>query len=250
MITAPLSSSHLAASVMAVPPLSRQPDFTLDEEANERIVRHLEAGGVRLLLYGGNANLYHVPLSEYDAILAMLARIAGPDTLVIPSAGPSFGMLLDQAKMIRRFAFPTVMVLPQQGITTSTGVATGLRRFVEAAGTPALLYIKHDGFIDLRLRGPETLAGDARGDSPWRLDGGRTHSDGVRAAGKSAKRAQPDPRAARGGGWCRHREDRAAAAPTRHDRGGTPADDRRRCRGVAAGRRLSACESYAEAWAS
>ncbi|MEI8370927.1 MAG: dihydrodipicolinate synthase family protein [Planctomycetia bacterium] len=153
MITTLLTPTHLATSVMAVPPLSRRSDFTLDEEANERIVRHLEAGGGRLLLYGGNANLYHVPLSEYEAILAMLARIVGPDTLVIPSAGPSFGMLLDQAKIIRRFAFPTVMVLPQQGITTSVGVATGIRRFVEAAGVPALLYIKHDGFIE-----PEEVA--------------------------------------------------------------------------------------------
>jgi dihydrodipicolinate synthase/N-acetylneuraminate lyase len=153
MITMPLSADHLAASVMAVPPLSRRPDFTLDEEANQRIVRHLEAGGVRLLLYGGNANLYHVPLSEYEAVLAMLARIAGPETLVIPSAGPSFGMLVDQAKIIRRFSFPTVMVLPQQGITTSAGVAEGIRRFVDAAGVPALLYIKHDGFIE-----PEDVA--------------------------------------------------------------------------------------------
>lgn len=153
MITAPLTSSHLAASVMAVPPLSRRPDFTLDEKANAAIVGHLEAGGVRLLLYGGNANLYHVPLSEYEALLAMLARIAGADTLVIPSAGPSFGMLVDQARIIRRFSFPTVMVLPQQGITTSAGVAEGIRRFVDAAGVPTLLYIKHDGFIE-----PEDVA--------------------------------------------------------------------------------------------
>jgi dihydrodipicolinate synthase/N-acetylneuraminate lyase len=41
-----------------------------------------------------------------------------------------------------------VMVLPQQGITTSAGVATGVRRFAEAAGVPALLYIKHDGYIE------------------------------------------------------------------------------------------------------
>ena len=153
MITSPLSAAHLATSVMAVPPLSRRLDFTLNEGANERIIRHLEAGGVRLLLYGGNANLYHVPLSEYEPLLAMLARIAGPDTLVIPSAGPSYGMLVDQAKIIRRFAFPTVMVLPQQGLTTSVGVATGIRRFVEASGVPALLYIKHDGFIE-----PEEVA--------------------------------------------------------------------------------------------
>ena len=153
MITSPLSAAHLATSVMAVPPLSRRLDFTLNEGANVAIIRHLEAGGVRLLLYGGNANLYHVPLSEYEPLLAMLARIAGPDTLVIPSAGPSFGMLVDQAKIIRRFAFPTVMVLPQQGLTTSVGVATGIRRFVEASGVPALLYIKHDGFIE-----PEDVA--------------------------------------------------------------------------------------------
>lgn len=153
MITSPLSAAHLATSVMAVPPLSRRLDFTLDEGANVAIIRHLEAGGVRLLLYGGNANLYHVPLSEYEPLLAMLARIAGPDTLVIPSAGPSYGMLIDQAKIIRRFDFPTVMVLPQQGLTTSVGVATGIRRFVEASGVPALLYIKHDGFIE-----PEEVA--------------------------------------------------------------------------------------------
>lgn len=148
MITSPLSPAHLAASVMAVPPLARLPDFSLAEVENERIVRHLEDGGVRLLLYGGNANLYHVPLSEYEALLAMLVRIAGPDTLVIPSAGPTHGLLQDQARVLRRFSFPTAMVLPQQGITTSRGVADGVRRFVEAAGIPALLYVKHDGYID------------------------------------------------------------------------------------------------------
>lgn len=148
MITTPLTADHLAASVMAVPPLARGADFALAEEANARIVRHLEAGGVRLLLYGGNANLYHVPLSEYEALLAMLVRIAGPDTLVIPSAGPTYGLLRDQARIVRRFSFPTVMILPQQGITTSRGVADGVRRFVEAAGVPALLYVKHDGYID------------------------------------------------------------------------------------------------------
>lgn len=56
--------------------------------------------------------------------------------------------MLDHAQAIRRHRFQTVMVLPQQGITTSAGVATGVRRFVEAAGVPALLYIKHDGYIE------------------------------------------------------------------------------------------------------
>jgi dihydrodipicolinate synthase/N-acetylneuraminate lyase len=41
------------------------------------------------------------------------------------------------------------MILPQVGITTSKGVADGVKKFVDAAGLPALLYIKHDGFIDV-----------------------------------------------------------------------------------------------------
>jgi len=145
---AALTTAHFARSVMAVPPLARTPAGTIDRAENEKLIRHLEAGGVSLLLYGGNANLYHLGLAEYEPLLEMLAAAAGPQTLVVPSAGPTFGLMMEQAKAIRRHHFQTVMVLPQQGITTSAGVATGVRRFVEAAGVPALLYIKHDGYIE------------------------------------------------------------------------------------------------------
>ena len=145
---AALTTAHFARSVMAVPPLARTPAGTIDRAENEKLIRHLEAGGVSLLLYGGNANLYHLGLAEYEPLLEMLAAAAGPQTLVVPSAGPTFGLMMEQAKAIRRHRFQTVMVLPQQGITTSAGVATGVRRFVEAAGVPALLYIKHDGYIE------------------------------------------------------------------------------------------------------
>ena len=144
----PLTRTHLEQSVMAVPPLARDAAGAIDAAANGRIIRHLEAGGVSLLLYGGNANLYHLPLAEYEPLLEMLAAAAGPQTLVVPSAGPTYGLLLEHARLIRRHPFRTVMVLPQQGITTSAGVATGIRRFVEAAGMPALLYVKHDGFLE------------------------------------------------------------------------------------------------------
>jgi dihydrodipicolinate synthase/N-acetylneuraminate lyase len=143
-----LTKAHLERSVMAVPPLARAADGAIDRPANEKIIRHIEAGGVSLLLYGGNANVYHLPLDEYEPLLAMLAETAGSSTLVVPSAGPTYGLLLEQAKAIRRHRFQTVMVLPQQGVTTSAGVATGVRKFVEAAGVPALLYIKHDGYIE------------------------------------------------------------------------------------------------------
>ena len=148
MLTAPITPERLTASVLAVPPLARNTDLSLNEAENAKLIRHIEAGGIRTLLYGGNANFYHLPLSEYDRVLHMLASTAGTDTLVIPSAGPAYGLSMDQAKVLRGHKFPTVMVLPQVGITTSAGVAAGVARFVQAAGVPALLYVKHDGYIE------------------------------------------------------------------------------------------------------
>jgi dihydrodipicolinate synthase/N-acetylneuraminate lyase len=148
-----LTTQTLTASVLAVPPLARKSDFSLNDAENTKLISHIESGGIRTLLYGGNANFYHLPLSEYDQTLAYLRQAAGPDTLVIPSVGPAFGLTLDQAKIIRRHKFPTVMLLPQVGITTPDGVEEGIRRFVQAAGVPALLYIKHDGYIE-----PENVA--------------------------------------------------------------------------------------------
>lgn len=149
MITSPMTAETLARSVVAVPPLARNADLSLNRGENEKIVRHIERGGVSSLLYGGNANFYHLRLSEFEDALDMLAELAAPDTLMIPSVGPAYGLMMDQAKIARHTAFPTFMVLPQQGITTSAGVATGVRHFVEASGKPALLYIKFDGFLDV-----------------------------------------------------------------------------------------------------
>ena len=58
-------------------------------------------------------------------------------------------MLMDQARILREFDFPTAMILPTRDVVTSDGVATAVRRFVEAFGKPAVLYIKHDGFIEV-----------------------------------------------------------------------------------------------------
>src|SRR3954462_9775935 len=122
MITS-LTAERLVASVLAVPPLCRRGGLFLDEGENPKLIRHIEGGGLSTLLYGGNANFYHLPLSEYDATLSMLTKLAAKDTLVIPSAGPSYGLSIDQAKILRNHKFPTVMLLPQVGITTSRGVA-------------------------------------------------------------------------------------------------------------------------------
>src|SRR4051812_16762962 len=122
MITT-LTPARLIAAVVAVPPLCRNADLSLNEAENAKLIRHIESGGVDTLLYGGNANFYHLPLSEYDATLNMLERLAAPNTLIIPSAGPAFGTMIEQAKVVRRHKFPTVMILPHQGITSSAGVA-------------------------------------------------------------------------------------------------------------------------------
>ena len=147
MKTAVLALDELSESVLAVPPLARQADLSLAEAANRALVAHIEAGGVRTLLYGGNANLYHQPVSEFEALLDMLARISGPDTRVIPSIGPDYGKMHDQALLLRRSAYRTAMVLPATGVSSPEGVLDGIRRISDRAGMPLTLYVKAEGVI-------------------------------------------------------------------------------------------------------
>lgn len=149
MQTRPLTSDDLARSVIAVPPLARDQDLKFHREANASLVRHIEAGGVDILLYGGNANFYHLAPSEYANILGELRETAAPDTLVIPSAGPAYGVMMDQAEVIKESDYPTVMVLPHQGLTTSEGVVRGLSRFAEKIGRPIVIYIKYDNYLSV-----------------------------------------------------------------------------------------------------
>jgi len=134
-------------SVIAVPPLARDATGQVCPEQNRRLIRHIEAGGVRILLYGGNAVFYHVRPSEYAGILTMLAEDAAPGTEIVPSAGPSYGVSMDQAVVLRDYPFRTAMVLPHQGLNTPDGVATGLRHFAEAYGKPIVVYIKAEGYL-------------------------------------------------------------------------------------------------------
>ncbi len=147
MDVATVTPARLAASVIAVPPLARDSQLKLDTEQNTRLVRFIESGGVSTLLYGGNAVLYHCRLSEYERLLQMLVDIAAPETLVIPSVGPAFGTMMDQAEVLRNFNFPTVMVLPQKDIADPAGLAAGIRRFAEEYGKPIVLYVKHDRWL-------------------------------------------------------------------------------------------------------
>lgn len=149
MKTQAVTFADLSASVLAVPPLCRNADLTLNRAANTALIRHIEAGGISTLLYGGNANLYHISLGEYGALLDQLADIAAPGTLVIPSVGPDFGKMMDQAAVLRARAFPTAMVLPATFPNTVAGAENGLRRFAQAFGKPIVVYIKADGYLSV-----------------------------------------------------------------------------------------------------
>ncbi len=147
MQTTPIRMEQFRSSVLAVPPLAREDGDRISRKENERLIRHIELGGVSMLLYGGNANLYHVRPSEYASLLEILEAAAGKDTLVIPSVGPSYGLMMDQADILKSTRFPTAMVLPTKAVMTEAGLMNGFRKFVEAFGRPAVLYIKEEGYI-------------------------------------------------------------------------------------------------------
>lgn len=147
----------LQRSVLAVPPLARKTDLSLDRQANAALIRHIEAGGVSTLMYGGNANFYNIGLYEYAEVLDLLLELAAPGTWVIPSAGPDFGKMLDQARVLRERPFPTAMVLPAAGNFTPDGVETGISAFVETLGKPAIVYVKSEA--NITPRGVARLAG-------------------------------------------------------------------------------------------
>ncbi len=149
MQTSSVTSKDLTKSVIAVPPLARHSDFSLNREANHKQIKHIEAGGVSTLLYGGNANLYHLFPSEYEGLLQMLEETAAESSLVIPAAGPTFGLGMEQASILSQSNFPTAMMLPLEGVTSEEGVEAGFRNFVEKYGKPSVLYIKADGYISV-----------------------------------------------------------------------------------------------------
>jgi dihydrodipicolinate synthase/N-acetylneuraminate lyase len=153
MNTSPLSIEEFATTVLAVPPLARRTDLSLDVAQNQRLIRHIEAGGHRILLYGGNANLYHCGLQDYAQMLGMLASSTLDSTRVIPAIGPDFGKMMDQARLLRGSGYRTAMVLPMQGFTSPEGVADGISRFVDAAAMPVTMYLKSEQTIDIERIG-------------------------------------------------------------------------------------------------
>jgi dihydrodipicolinate synthase/N-acetylneuraminate lyase len=149
MKTSQIIDSDLSGSVLSVPPLAWNDDFTPNHEANTALIRHIEAGGVTTLLYGGNANMHNVGLTGLADLLQHLIVAAGFDSWVLPSVGPDFGSMMDQAPVLKELHFPTVMILPIQFPATAKGIETGIRRFADKLGKPIIIYIKTDNYLSV-----------------------------------------------------------------------------------------------------
>ena len=74
----------------------------------------------------------------------MLLELAGRETWVIPSVGPDFGKMMDQARLLKRRAFRAAMVLPCNDPRDALGMEAGLREIADTAGLPLILYLKSD----------------------------------------------------------------------------------------------------------
>ncbi|MFQ6160045.1 dihydrodipicolinate synthase family protein [Sinorhizobium meliloti] len=148
-----LDARDYAASVVAVPPIALNADLTVNADANVAIIRHIEAGGVRILLYGGNANLYHFGLDDYRAGMEAVIAGAAPQTALVTSIGPDFGKALAQVPIARDLGFKNVMLLPTQFPADSPGVANGVRRLAAVLGHGLVLYLKRENYVD-----PDELA--------------------------------------------------------------------------------------------
>lgn len=141
------SPADLRRSVIAVPPFCRDADFKPNASENTKLIRHMEGGGVNILLYGGNANFYNISLAEYESVLDLLESAAAKDTLVIPAIGPFFGTAMDQTAILARRKFPTAMLLPTVAISKPDGVRAAVLRIVAKLGRPIVLYIKDEGYV-------------------------------------------------------------------------------------------------------
>ncbi len=142
-----IETSHLARSVLAVPPFALTPDFEIAREANARLIRHLEAGGVSTLLYGGNANVHNWPVSKFAEWLDSLEESAAGNTWLIPSVGPDWGKLVDEASILKSRRYPVAMALPMIAPQTPDGAVRGLQDFVDRSGVPLIVYIKADRYV-------------------------------------------------------------------------------------------------------
>lgn len=148
MKTTPVTVQDLRRSVLAVPPLCRNADLSISVSENARLTAHLRAGGVTTHMWGGNANMYGVGVSDFPAFLDMAEAVAQGDEWSIPSIGAEFGKAMDQAAILSKRNFPTAMVLPMRAVADHKGIAHGISAIAAKMGKPLIVYYKDIGYMN------------------------------------------------------------------------------------------------------
>ena len=146
-----LLARTLSDTVIAVPPLAMSGPSALNPLENARLLMHLMHlydGGVRAAIYGGNANLYNMPLGVFEEMLSMLRTITPEGLSIIPSVGPDYGRLVAGSNDLRRPLYARD-VAAGHNREHERGSRSGPRGFRTADGLPDLLYLKSELFIDL-----------------------------------------------------------------------------------------------------
>jgi dihydrodipicolinate synthase/N-acetylneuraminate lyase len=147
MKTTPITPADVRHSVLAVPPLAWTRELTLNVEANLALVRHIQGGGVTTLIYGGNANVYHLGGRRFREVAEFIAGLGDETLWVVPSAGPSYDALIEQAPVLRELGFPTAMLLPLAFPAHPLGIERGVCDFVDAFGREVILYLKQENYL-------------------------------------------------------------------------------------------------------
>ena len=148
MKTSAVTTAALRASVLAVPPMPRHADGSINVEANRALLDHLRAGSVTTFMYGGNANFYNLGVAELGRALDALTPLLAAGDWLIPSVGADFGKAAEQIALLRERAFPTAMVLPLRFPASAAGVASGLGKLASRYGRPVIAYIKDEGYVN------------------------------------------------------------------------------------------------------
>jgi hypothetical protein len=83
-------------------------------------------------------------IDVFCRIQDIAAEVGTRDTIVIPSVGPDYGKMMDQAEILKDMDFPTAMVLPLSFPGTAEGAVTGVRNFARVFGKKVIVYVKSE----------------------------------------------------------------------------------------------------------
>lgn len=148
-----VNKSDICRSVWAVPPIALNEKNIPMDSPNSALISHIEAGGIKTILWGGNANIYGMTCRTFTAMAEMIPDWVTSETWAIPSVGPDYGKLMEHAEVLRGKGYPAAMLLPYSGPLDVRGTENAIRDFVDLAGVPIILYIKQAGYLP-----PERIA--------------------------------------------------------------------------------------------